>query len=303
MLRRIAFWLSLLCLLADVVHPLAIDRQLRRRDADFASVRTKLDKDHSGKRGDRTLKYFHESTFHPHYDGRFAERVVPYDERRTHLTALIQSYLATMNDLGAVTWIMHGTLLGWWWNRKIMPWDSDIDVQISESTIQFLANYYNMTTYHYQTPELPDGKEYMLEINPRFTHREHDDTSNVIDARWIDTDTGMFIDITAIRKFDSNPDNGEVRAKDKHIYKVKDLFPLRDTYFENVPVKVPYAYTEVLKKEYGEKSLTKADFKDHLFNAETKEWEPKPKVSEEHKIPSPPKKEPAVKPKDPPPSS
>lgn len=24
-----------------------------------------------------------------------------------------------MNDLGVETWIMHGSLLGWWWNQKV----------------------------------------------------------------------------------------------------------------------------------------------------------------------------------------
>jgi hypothetical protein len=35
---------------------------LRKRDADFESVRTRLVKDHSGKGGDPVDKYFHEST-------------------------------------------------------------------------------------------------------------------------------------------------------------------------------------------------------------------------------------------------
>jgi len=35
---------------------------LRKRDADFESVRTRLVKDHSGKGGDPVAKYFHEST-------------------------------------------------------------------------------------------------------------------------------------------------------------------------------------------------------------------------------------------------
>jgi hypothetical protein len=32
---------------------------------------------------------------------------------------LIQTYLATFADIGVETWIMHGSLLGWWWNRKV----------------------------------------------------------------------------------------------------------------------------------------------------------------------------------------
>ena len=36
---------------------------------------------------------------------------------------------------------MHGTLLGWYWNRKVMPWDSDLDVMVSEKSLHFLASY------------------------------------------------------------------------------------------------------------------------------------------------------------------
>jgi hypothetical protein len=35
---------------------------LRKRDADFESVRSRLSRDHSGKSGDPKDKYFHEST-------------------------------------------------------------------------------------------------------------------------------------------------------------------------------------------------------------------------------------------------
>lgn len=51
--------------------------------------------------------------------GRFTNKALPYEEQRTNLTLLMQSYLFSMADLGAETWIIHGTLLGWWWNRKV----------------------------------------------------------------------------------------------------------------------------------------------------------------------------------------
>jgi hypothetical protein len=58
-------------------------------------------------------------SFHPHYDGRFADNRVEKDEQLDHLTALMQTFLATMADIGVEAWIMHGTLLGWWWNQKV----------------------------------------------------------------------------------------------------------------------------------------------------------------------------------------
>lgn len=248
-------------------------------DADFIDVRTTLARDRSGKRGDRRGKYFHESIFHPHYDGRFADHEVEEKERLAHLTALIQTFLSTMADLGATVWLMHGTLLGWWWNQRILPWDSDIDVQVDETTIAFLAKYYNMTEYRYRFPGMEKRRTYLLEINPNYVIRDQADTLNVIDARWIDTENGLFIDISTVR-----PDErkraagveGALMCKDKHHYLERDIFPLRDSYFEGIHVKIPFEYSALLVEEYGEKALTLTEFEGHKFNDTTKIWEPMP---------------------------
>lgn len=136
---------------------------------------------------------------------------------------------------------MHGTLLGWWWNRKvglmmpsisqcvtkcsqILPWDSDSDVQVSEPSIQYLASYYNMTVFHYKTPRIPEGRDYMLEINPHYANREQTDKLNVIDARWVDTESGLFIDITTARYNNTHPSGeGMLSCKDGHEYRVRRL--------------------------------------------------------------------------------
>ena len=199
-------------------------------DAEFLDVRTHLERDRSGKRGDPKDKYFHESTFHPHYDGRFAAKQIKDEEKLAHLTAMMQAFLSTMNDIGAETWIMHGTLLGWWWNQKILPWDSDLDVQVDEPTITFLAKYYNMTEYHYDIPEVNGGRTYLLEVNPRYTTPGTEDKLNVIDARWIDTDTGLFIDISTVRAnltARAEGIQGALMVKDKHHYLVLPKLHLR----------------------------------------------------------------------------
>ena len=51
------------------------------------------------------------------------------------------------------------------------------------------------------------------------------------------------------------------------------IFPLRGSYFEDVPVKIPYAYTDLLVEEYGSRSLSNTKFKEHRFNEDTKIWE------------------------------
>ncbi|KAJ8066241.1 hypothetical protein OCU04_005324 [Sclerotinia nivalis] len=264
-------WITTLPGLLSIVSALAI----QKRDADFYSVRTKLHKDMSGRAGDPSEKYFHESVFHPHYDGRFADKQLGYRERRHALSNLIQTYLATFSDIGVETWLMHGTLLGWWWNRKILPWDSDSDVQVSEDSMHFLASYYNMTVFHYKTPRIPEGRDYMLEVNPHYVNREQSDKLNVIDARWVDTTSGLFIDITTARYNYTHPaGEGMMSCKDGHEYRDTYIFPLRDTFFEGAPAKIPSAYKEILEAEYHEKSLTLTDFEGHHFDDDKMEWIP-----------------------------
>ncbi|KPM42976.1 hypothetical protein AK830_g3559 [Neonectria ditissima] len=63
-------------------------------------------------------KYFQESRQYVHYDARFGNGPLKENEQRDAIRVLIQTYLATFRDLGVQTWLMHGTLLGWWWGKK-----------------------------------------------------------------------------------------------------------------------------------------------------------------------------------------
>jgi phosphorylcholine metabolism protein LicD len=206
---------------------------------------------------------------------------LPDKERQKALTYLVQSYFSTMNDIGIQTWIMHGTLMGWWWNRKILPWDSDLDVMIAESSMRYLSDYYNMTVHHFAFPDEPQGRDYLLEVNPYWVNSSTADKLNSIDARWIDMDAGLFIDITTLRPnttAEAQGIKGMMMCKDKHHYRHKDIFPLRDTVFENILVKIPYAYADLLEEEYGPASLTRTRFANHHFESEIMEWIPDPLV-------------------------
>ncbi|EFW99162.1 mannosylphosphorylation protein [Grosmannia clavigera kw1407] len=223
--------------------------------------------------GPQPKKHFHELQFHVHYDARFAEGVLVYAEHRLALQNLVQTYLATFADIGVETWLMHGSLLGWWWNKQILPWDTDLDVQVSEPSMYYLAAYYNMSIFHYKTPRLPNGRKYLLEVNPNYVNREQTDKLNVIDARWIDTETGVFIDITTARYNLTHPaGEGMLSCKDGHEYRDTYIFPLRNTVFEGTPVKIPYRYRDLLVAEYGTWALANTDFHDHIFDGETMQW-------------------------------
>ena len=66
-------------------------------------------------------------------------------------------------------------------------------------------------------------RDYMLEVNPQYTDPSYKDYLNVIDARWIDYQTGLFIDITAVRPHPSKAHT--LCSKDKHEEKVS-IIPL-----------------------------------------------------------------------------
>jgi hypothetical protein len=143
-------------------------------------------------------KHFREAKFSNHYDRRFAEIECELSERKKLLRSLLHAYLSTMSDIGVDTWIMHGSLLGWFWNQRIMPWDSDLDVQVTDDSLRHLASHYNMSTHRFDSPGDPEGRSYLLEVNPHWDVADPRDKLNHIDARWIDMQSGLFIDLTAL---------------------------------------------------------------------------------------------------------
>lgn len=219
-------------------------------------------------------KHFYESLFGPHYDSRFANKRLSYHQRRESLALLAQTYFSTMGDLGVETWIMHGSLLGWHWNRRILPWDSDVDVQITEESIHYLAQSHNMTVHQSKTTGSESYCSYLLEINPNYTNITFDEL-NMIDARWIDTNTGLYIDITTLRRnvtAEKEGLEGMMMSKDRHSYNYKDIFPLVNSTFEGVQVKVPSASVDVLSKEYGESATSQIYHNGFRFDRDKNEW-------------------------------
>ncbi|KOS18119.1 Protein MNN4 [Escovopsis weberi] len=237
-------------------------------------------------------KYFHEvggTLALSHYDVRFFKGQVSYAGHRVVLRNLVRSYLTTMRAAGVETWIAHGTLLGWWWNARTMPWDYDADVQVANATMAWLAQHMNGTRHTHLLGTGHDGDDedlddlgsgggagprprtYLLDISPHHADLFDRGGSNIIDARWIDVHNGMFIDITVLRERD--PDRpGVWTCKNRHRYATHDLWPLRVTHFEGVEARVPYEFERILVDEYGPKSLQSEQFHKHRWDREIQEW-------------------------------
>lgn len=132
---------------------------------------------------------------------------------------MVRAWLQTTAAEGIETWIAHGTLLGWWWAGGILPWDWDLDVQVTGDTLLHLGDNYNMTMHDYTSADGSVKRQYLLDINPWSLERTRGDGMNIIDARWIDVRNGLFIDITGISEV--NPEKpGVLMCKNFHEYKV-----------------------------------------------------------------------------------
>ena len=132
------------------------------------------------------LQPFSELNASTQSSSRYADACKPIHRsgaRLKHLTALTQTVFSTMADIGVQTCFVHGNLLGWWWNQRVLPWDSDLDVQISEPSLTLLAKYYNMTDYRFSLPEFAASRSYLLEIKSHYKIRSTVDELNIVDAR------------------------------------------------------------------------------------------------------------------------
>ncbi|OAQ62844.1 mannosylphosphorylation protein (Mnn4) [Pochonia chlamydosporia 170] len=227
-------------------------------------------------------QFFHTSKFESHasnhdsthgYDSRYMTKPLNELARRDVARALVQSYLTTCRELHVKTWLMGGSLLGWWWGKKMMAWDYSSNVQITESDLHFLAAYHNGTIHFHKLNSMQKGKKYLLEISPDYMNREQGGARDAVDGRWIDLGTGLYLNLTAVRY---NPDHerGEGMLYSKNGQEFHDtlLYPLRDTTFEGVPAKIPFRYKEVLAGKYGDGALKNTYYKGHKFDVAEMQW-------------------------------
>lgn len=231
---------------------------------------------------ENSKKYFHEPAGHEagddellgHYDTRFFKEKLSYADKRAIQVHMVRAYLRTFRAQGIETWIAHGTLLGWWWNARMLPWDWDIDTQVSDATLSWLGEKYNGTTW--TASEVVEGKNvtatYLLDVNPASAERTRGDGFNIIDARWISMDNGLYIDITGLSELDPQGEPGVVSCKNNHHYEVGDIYPLRPTRYEGVDALVPYEYGKMLSEEYGDQSLVLTEFEGHRWSADEQLW-------------------------------
>lgn len=145
--------------------------------------------------------------------------------------------------------------------------DLDVDMQIDVMSLQTLAEEYNGTVWT-AVPEIEgrdaEPRDYLLDVNPYWLERVHGDGANFIDARFIDTRNGLYVDITALTELDPVNLPNIVTCKNYHNYRLEDIYPLRETQFEGTTAKVPFNYKTILQDEYGLRSIVLANYNGYV---------------------------------------
>lgn len=175
-------------------------------------------------------KYFHEAELAgshsgSHFDWRFFQRAEYSDyEHRVIMHRLSRAWLRFARLAQLKTWLAHGTLLGWYWNGLNMPWDRDVDVQMTTQSLFLLARNYNQTVVVDYTDDADTAGVhlYFVDVSPYFYDRSHGDGANVIDARFIDVETGLYVDITGLAISDDYAVSTKVGRKSRELHQVFD---------------------------------------------------------------------------------
>ncbi|CAK9439957.1 uncharacterized protein LODBEIA_P40570 [Lodderomyces beijingensis] len=217
-----------------------------------------------------------------HYDWRFFNGALNYAKDgwnqqeniyRTQiiLDRLLRNWAKFAQTKGIVWWIMHGPLLSWYWNGLMFPFDVDIDIQMPVSDLYKLAKSYNQTLV-VEDPTEGYGK-YLIDVGTYIYNRDMSRGDNYIDARFIDVDSGIYIDITGLSKSKAMPKDSLTEEelqnleliqlnkqseedeiyndRRKHFYKLDQLSPLKYSMLQGIPVFVPSEVNSRLQFEYS----------------------------------------------------
>ncbi|KAK6461742.1 LicD family-domain-containing protein [Scheffersomyces coipomensis] len=206
-----------------------------------------------------------------HMDWRFFNQELLDDTETRKIVKynLVKAWFKFINRNGFKSWLAHGTLLSWHFNGRTFPWDLDIDVQMSLQEFVQLTNQFNQTIIVDFGNNVKDSPirygRYLLDCGTFITHRHKENGANNIDARLIDLDTGLYIDITALSATEQSA--SEVHCRNEHHYNLTDLNPLKLSLFEGEFTYIPYNYSKILMEEYKSDCLTKLQFRGHkLFH-------------------------------------
>ncbi|CCH42383.1 hypothetical protein BN7_1928 [Wickerhamomyces ciferrii] len=227
-----------------------------------------------------------------HYSYPWMKKILNGEERLKIIHHTIRSWFKFAENAQVICWFNYGNLYGWYFNSQNLPWDTDLDVQISIQDQDRLGQYYNNTLV-IENPELGDHL-FFYQTNPWYINNHE---GQHIDSRYIEAKSGIYIDISAlwidklpaVSKSSDQEDRKDeeiikFHCKNNNYFAFEDIFPLRRTIFEGAQCYIPNKPKKVLWDFYGAKCTDKKYNKDHNWQKDIGMWIPN-QICENKKIP------------------
>lgn len=201
------------------------------------------------------------------------------------LDRLLRNWFRFAEEKGIISWIAHGPLLSWYWDGLMFPFDIDIDIQMPSAELNRLSQNYNMTLV---VEDISEGYgKYLIDCASFLHHRDKGAKDNVIDARFIDVDSGTYIDITGLGKNNEKPPaeydtyirNRQAAGEEiqlymdrrKHWLNFEKINPLRYSMISGVPAYVPNDIMVMLNYEY-DAGTTAYYFEGYYYVPQVRLW-------------------------------
>lgn len=221
-----------------------------------------------------TLKIDNQAELH-HYTFPWVRQVISHEQRITVIHHLIRSWFKFAEQADLISWFNYGNSIGWYFNAMNLPWDNDIDVQVSINDLDKIGRFHNNTLI-IEDPNIGDNL-FWLHTDPFYLK---ENIEQFIDARYIDIKTGIYIDISALWHDSVSPPlkvrvkEGEIgiRCKHKNWFAFSDIFPIKRTIYEGAQSYKVRDIPSALIKEYGRRPMKVFHFANHNWQPDIGLW-------------------------------
>lgn len=186
-------------------------------------------------------------------------------------------YMSEQIDIPFV--LLHGGLIGWYWNKKLLPWDTDIDISILEpEKYETWLKTHPITSHTLFQKNSVNDKEFQTfyKISDDFVAYIDTKPDHHIESRIMHEPTGIYTDITYLYPKD---DVYIMKANKRHLwgghtYEKRQLLPLQNCSINNVPFHCPYKVEPILQTNYPtfKNKRHPPETRDYEFSADEQCW-------------------------------
>jgi hypothetical protein len=187
-------------------------------------------------------KFFKECFYSDHVDHRFCGVKSRHPAKLAELRLLLQKFVIVCEQKNIRPFLWAGGLIGWKYNKLMLPWDDDLDMQILPEDVPKIVLLDGLK-----------GDGFFIEVNPNWSKCQ--DPQNMIDARVISSNLGVFIDITFLQSVKDDPEAMTTKFGIQDKVKTSFIRPLQRSRFEDVDVWVPANPEKTLVSRYGHQVL------------------------------------------------